>query len=158
MKARHLLSLFAGCAALLLAGCSTPDTRIRANPEVFNRLSAEEQDLIREGRVAIGFDQEMVRLAVGDPDRVWTRTDQDGASESWSYTTYETHDGFPLYRGFYHRYYHPYYGGLRSRYYGGFAHGYYPYYLSYPGRQDREVFKVLFKDGRVVAIEQESRA
>jgi hypothetical protein len=150
MRPRHLLSFFAGCAVLVLAGCSTPDTRIRANPEVFNRLSPYEQDLIRAGQVAIGFDQEMVRLAVGEPDRVWMRTDTEGSSEAWSYTTYETADGFPLYRGFYHRYY----GGWGH----GWAHGYYPYYLSYPARRDREVFKVLFKEGVVVAIEEESRA
>jgi hypothetical protein len=129
-----------------MAGCSTPETRIRANPEAFNRLTPEEQNLIREGRVGIGFNAEMVRLAVGDPDRIWTRTDTEGATESWSYTTYETYDGFPLYRGFYHRYY------------GGWYNSYYPYYLSYPARRDREVFKVVFKEGRVVAIEQESRA
>lgn len=146
MKPRHLFTLFAGLIALFAAGCSTPETRIRANPELFNRLSPEEQNLIREGRVGIGFDQEMVRLAVGTPDRIWTRTDTEGATESWSYTTYETMDGFPLYRGFYHRYY------------GGWYDTYYPYYLAYPARRDREVFKVVFKEGRVVAIEQESRA
>jgi hypothetical protein len=151
MKARHLLSFFAGCAALFFAGCSTPETRIRANPEIFNRLSVDEQNLIIQGQVAIGFDREMVRLAVGEPDRVWTRTDLEGATEAWSYTTYETYDGFPLYRGFYHRYYGGFYGGLRHGY------GHYPYYLSYPERRDREVFKVVFKEGRVIAIEQESR-
>ena len=137
---------------LVLAGCSTPETRIAKNPEIFNRLTPEEQNLIREGKVAIGFDQEMVRLAVGEPDRIWTRTDAEGSSESWSYTTYETADGFPLYRGFYHRYY----GGWGHPW--GYGHTYYPYYLSYPSRRDREVFKVVFKEGRVISIEQETRA
>ena len=137
---------------LVLAGCSTPESRIAKNPEIFNRLTQEEQNLIREGKVAIGFDQEMVRLAVGEPDRIWTRTDAEGSSESWSYTTYETADGFPLYRGFYHRYY----GGWGRPW--GYGHAYYPYYLSYPSRRDREVFKVVFKEGRVISIEQETRA
>lgn len=150
MKPRHLLFLAAAGAALFSAGCSTPQTRIQQNPEVFNRLDPAEQELIRQGQVAIGFDQEMVQLALGDPDRVWRRTDTEGATESWSYTSYETADGFPLYRGFYHRYY--------GRYYGHWHDPLYPYYLSYPARREREVFKVVFKDGRVIAIEQESRA
>ena len=145
MKPRHLIFLCAAGAALLAAGCSTPETRIRENPEVFNRLSPAEQDLIRQGKVAIGFDQEMVRLAVGEPDRIWSRTDTEGATESWSYNTYETLDGFPLYRGWYHRYY------------GGWGDPFYPYYLSYPARRDREVFKVVFKDGRVISIEEETK-
>jgi hypothetical protein len=149
MKVPRLLSLLVGCAALLAAGCSTPETRIRKNPEAFNRLSVEEQELIVQGKVAIGFDEEMVRLALGDPDRVWTRTDSEGVSEAWSYTTYETYDGAPLYRGWYHRYYGPYYGWDR---------GYYPYYMSYPSRREREVLKVMFKDNRVISIEEESRS
>jgi hypothetical protein len=149
MKVPRLLSLLVGCAALLAAGCSTPETRIRKNPEAFNRLSVEEQELIVQGKVAIGFDEEMVRLALGDPDRVWTRTDSEGVSEAWSYTTYETYDGAPLYRGWYHRYYGPYYGWHR---------GYYPYYMSYPSRREREVLKVMFKDNRVISIEEESRS
>ena len=146
MISRHLLLAAALAAALLAGGCSTPETRIRENPEVFNRLNPQEQELIRQGKVAIGFDEEMVKLAVGEPDRIWTRTDAEGATEAWSYTTYETHDGFPLYRGFYHRHY-----------YRGWADPFYPYYLSYPARREREVFKVVFKEGRVISIEQETR-
>lgn len=149
MKAPRLLSLFIGCAVLLAAGCSTPETRIRQNPEIFNRLSVEEQELIIQGKVAIGFDEDMVRLALGEPDRIWTRTDMEGATQAWSYTTYETSDGHPLYRGWYHRYYGPYYG---------WAPGHYPYYMSYPARREREVLKVVFKDGRVISIEEESRS
>lgn len=150
MKPRTFLFLVATGVAGLLAGCSTPETRIRQNPEAFNRLPPAEQELIRQGKVAIGFDKEMVRLALGDPDRVWRRTDTEGASESWSYTTYESADGFPLYRGFYHRYYHPFY----ARYHGWADP--FPYYMSYPNRREREVFKVVFKDERVIAIEEQT--
>lgn len=151
MTPRHLLFAAASALALLAAGCSTPETRIRDNPEIFNRLSPQEQDLIRQGRVGIGFDQDMVKLAVGEPDRIWTRTDAEGATESWSYTTYESADGFPLYRGFYHRYHF-------HHHYHGWGDPFYPYYLSYPSRREREVFKVVFKDGRVTSIEQETRS
>lgn len=139
------LTVLALLAALVFAGCSTPETRIKKNPEAFNRLTPEQQQLIREGKVAIGFDQEMVKLAVGEPDRIWYRTDVNGATESWSYTTYEYNGGMYLYRGWYHRYYH-------------WGDPFYPYYLDYPARKEREVFKVVFKDGRVISIEQEGRA
>ncbi len=125
-----------------LAGCASPDTRIKRSPELFASLSPEHQALVREGKVAIGFGPDAVRLAVGNPDRIWTRTDATGTSEVWSYVTWENDMGRPLYRGWYH---------LNS--------DLYPYYyLNYPARREREYFKVVFgSDGKVVAIEQDSR-
>lgn len=138
------LSFFSFLAALLLAaGCATPEARIKRNPDVFAQLSAGDQQLIREGKVALGFTPEMVRLALGEPDRRLERTDASGTSESWSYTTWEGPDGMLLYRGFYHRYY-------------GWGDPYFPYYLTVPGRREREYFKVVFTGGRVSAIEQQS--
>jgi hypothetical protein len=140
-KFTFLLTLALG-ALVFLAGCSTPEARIKRNPELFASISPAEQQLIREGKVGIGFTPEMVKLALGDPDRVFTRTDANGTNESWSYTTYEGDDGLILYRGFYHRYYG----------WGGF----YPFYLDYPARRDREYIKVVFSGGRVASIEQQT--
>lgn len=128
-------------AALCLAGCSTPESRIRKNPEAFARLTPAQQDLIRKGQVGIGFDQEMVQLALGEPDQIRTRTDARGMSEIWSYTTYEAPDGMMLYRGWYHRYY--YWGDPL-----------YPYYLSNPYRREHDHFRVTFRDGKVISIEE----
>jgi hypothetical protein len=125
---------------VLLSGCSTPASRIAKQPEVFNRLTPEQQQMIREGRVGIGFDQEMVKLALGDPDRVRERIDASGRSEIWSYITYEGSDGVLLYRGWYHR---------------GWGGPYYPYYMNVPGRRERSHDEVVFREGRVVSIEQE---
>jgi hypothetical protein len=137
------LSVLISCAALaLLAGCSTPETRIQGNPQAFASLSPGDQQLIRDGRVAVGFTPEMVRLALGDPDRIYTRTDANGVNESWSYTTYESDAGVMLYRGYYHRYYcDPFY---------------YPYYSSYPSRRSREYLKIVFVGGRVSSIESQT--
>ena len=128
-------------AALCFAGCSTPESRIRKNPEVFARLSPAQQDMIRKGQVGIGFTQEMVQLALGEPDQIRTRTDVSGVSEIWSYTNYEGPDGVMLYRGWYHRYY--YWGDPL-----------YPYYLSYPYRREHDHFRVTFRDGKVISIEE----
>jgi hypothetical protein len=127
-----------------LAGCASPDSRIRANAAIFDGLPPHQQQLIREGRVAIGFTPEMVYLAVGEPDRRWARTDADGRSEVWTYTTYESESGAHLYRGWFHRYY-------------GAPDPLYPYYLDHGSRKAREYFKVTFREGAVVLIEEDQR-
>lgn len=133
-----------GAGALFLAACSTPDTRIRQNPALFAQLTPEQQETIRRGQVAIGFNAEMVRLALGEPDRYSIRTDADGTSEIWSYITYDMPDGLPLYRGWYHRYYM-------------WGDPLYPYYLNVPGRRERDHFRVVFRNGVVTTVEQEVR-
>jgi hypothetical protein len=125
-----------------LAGCSTPQTRIQKNPELFSSLSAEDQQTIKEGRVALGFTAEMTKLALGDPDRVTTRTDSGGTSEVWRYTTYESDDGMYLFRGYYHRYY-------------TYGDPFFPYYLNYSSRRERDYLKITFTDGRISSIEQD---
>ncbi len=143
---KTLLSVLALAGGLiLLAGCSTPQTRINANPAAFAKLTTDQQQLIKEGKIAIGFDMAMVKLALGDPDRVRERTDANGTSEIWSYVTYEGDDGLILYSGYYHRYYY------------GWGDPFYPYYLAYPTRHEHEHFRVVFHDGKVVMIENEKR-
>jgi len=83
-------------AVALIAGCASPEARIKQNPELFAKLTPEQQALIKEGRVAVGFDEDMVKLAVGEPDRKWIRTDAAGSSELWSYTMWESTGGQPL--------------------------------------------------------------
>ncbi len=129
-------------SALTLAGCATPESRIRQNPALFESLSPDDQQTIREGRVALGFTRDMVRLALGDPDRRMTRTTAQGVSEVWRYTTFETDDGVYLYRGYYHRYH-------------GWGHPMYPYYLNYGSRQTRDYLKITFTGDAVSLIEEE---
>lgn len=144
MKAfKLLLPLVAAAAAFSFASCATPATRISRSPEVFASYPPDQQDLIKQGKIAVGFDMEEVRLALGAPDRVRTRTTNDGTSQIWSYVTYETGDGFPLYRGWYHRYYR-------------WGDPLYPWYAGYPGRREHEHFRVIFdRTGHVNSIEQE---
>lgn len=147
MKTTLLLRLALGIGGIgLLSACTTPEARIRRNADFFATLAPAQQQLIREGRIAIGFTPDLVRLALGDPDRVASRRDADGVGEAWSYTNYETVDGQPLYRGWYHRY-----GDLRDPLHR------YPYYLNTPVRRERDVFRVVFRDGAVVLIEQDTR-
>jgi hypothetical protein len=146
MKTRiwYLFPLAAALSALALAGCSTPATRIQKAPEVFAKYTPQQQDLIKQGKVAIGFDTDAVKLALGDPDRVRVRRTADGNSEIWSYVTYDMDDGFPLYRGYYHRYY-------------AWGNPAYPWYGNYSGRRrEHEHFRVVFdRTGKASLIEEE---
>ena len=144
MKTPKIIVLFAAAlAAFSLVGCATPASRIRKNPELFANYAPEQQTLIMQGKVAVGFDKDAVRLALGAPDHVRTRVTNDGASQIWSYVTYEAPDGMPLYRGWYHRYY-------------AWRDPLYPWYDGYPDRREREHFRVVFdRTGHVSTIEQE---
>jgi len=133
------------CWVVALTGCATPEARIQKNPEVFARLTSAQQELIKKGQAGVGFDQEMVQLALGEPDRIVARTDAQGTTEIWSYMIYDSNDGVLLYRGYYHRYY-------------AWGDPFYPYYLSHSARRTREQLKVVFDaTGKVASIEQQRR-
>lgn len=78
--------------ALVATGCATPESRIQKNPALFASFPAEVQAKIRQGHIAIGFNQSAVRMALGDPDRVYHRvTSTNTANEVWAYTAYDYH-------------------------------------------------------------------
>ena len=78
-------SLLVCVCGLLIAGCATPDSRIKRNPELFNSFPADAQAAIRQGRIDIGFSKDMVRMALGNPDHIYLRKTAAGANEVWSY-------------------------------------------------------------------------
>jgi len=135
--------LAALAAAVALWGCATPAARIRANQAAFSQLSEEQQALIRKGQIALGFDKEMVKLALGEPDRIRTRTEPQGVTEIWRYTVVDMPDGTPLYGGWPHR----------PR---GWEDPLYPCYYAWPQRREHDHIRVTFRAGRVVAIEENS--
>lgn len=82
MKKRILLALFAG----ILAGCATPESRIKKNPAAFNALPPAVQENVRQGRIDLGYSKDAVELALGAPNRKYTRKTADRLTEVWSYT------------------------------------------------------------------------
>lgn len=72
-------------AAMLAAGCSTVDSRIANNRAAFNSWPPAVQDKVVQGQIDVGFTPDQVRVALGEPDRVFTRTTADGTSQVWSY-------------------------------------------------------------------------
>ena len=138
MKPRVLLAaLF-----IALAGCATtPADRIAQQQSNFDTWPAEVQAKIRAGQVAVGFTEEQVRVALGDPERVITRTTEKGVSMVWAYRHRGPRFSFGLGMA----------GGSGHTGYGaGVAMTDRPYFSG-------DALHVVFEDSRVVSVERTMR-
>jgi hypothetical protein len=92
---RLMLFVVALTAACMLTGCMTAqhlrERRIAKNHELFNTFSPDIQEKVRLGQIDLGFSQDMVRLAWGNPDHVYIRTTKDGVATVWTYTRMRTY-------------------------------------------------------------------
>lgn len=128
----------ASLLALLLAACaSTPQQRIAEQRSAFDAYPPAVQQQIRQGQVAVGFTPEMVRLAMGKPDSVETRTSGSGTSEVWIYRDHSPLLGFSL--GF---------GSFGGGFGSGVGVG------TSTGGRGAERSRVTFEQGRVTHVEQ----
>ena len=139
--------IFACLAVLGLAGCSTVQSRIEEKAAVFNALSPEQQARIQQGLVDVGYTQDMVYIAMGKADRVKERASEGGTETVWIYNSY-----YQEYEGSH------FVGYRRSVYYDPRIKAYRVYYTPvhtdvYRDRVE-EVARIVFKDGKVSAIEQ----
>lgn len=92
MHSRLLLALF---AVLLLAGCaSRPDERIRQSSQTFSQLPPDVQQRIRAGQIDLGYTEEMVWMALGEPARRVERVDLDGRTQVWVYSRTQSQPRF----------------------------------------------------------------
>lgn len=127
-------------AALLLAaaiaGCATPDSRIRDQQAAFDRYPPEVQQKIRAGQIDVGYTADMVRMALGEPDQRLERTTAEGASEIWAYR--DSRPAFSLGIG------GGSFGGSTGLG-GGIGVG--------TGGEVKDRLRVVFQNGRVSAIE-----
>lgn len=71
---------------LMLSGCASPESRIRSHPEVFASFPADVQEKVKQGQIEVGYSKEMVFMALGFPQRKYTRVTTTGQNEIWSYT------------------------------------------------------------------------
>jgi len=126
------------CALLLTAGCaSTPQDRIASHREVYRSFPSDVQRKISAGMVDVGFTPEMVRMAVGAPNREFTRQTELGSTEVWIYHESHPRVSFGLGFGSY---------GRHSSSSVGIA-------TSTGGYDRDESMRVSFRDGKVTAVE-----
>lgn len=144
--------LFAALLTLVLAmtGCSTIDSRIREKSAVFAALDAPTQDKIRLGRIEVGFSTDLVYMSQGAPDERLSTSSATGTDETWIYNSY------------------------RQEYLGSALVGYRRYVVIDPKTRQPIVFfepvydsiyrdrieeriRIIFKGGKVEAIEQVKR-
>ena len=60
-------------------------SRIQRYQARFDSSTPAERKLIRLGEVAVGFDQDQVRMSLGEPDRTTTVDTSNGTSIAWEY-------------------------------------------------------------------------
>src|SRR5215813_13985568 len=107
------VTLAVATSALILTGCSTPQTRISENPDLYQSLSQRDQALVSQGEIRIGMSRTAVWLAWGSPDRKIVGNMGGGPTETWLYVYYSTYYppygpwgyfGDPFYDPFYYSY------------------------------------------------------
>jgi hypothetical protein len=118
-------------------GCASVDTRISQNQAAFNEWSPAVQATIRAGKVDLGFTPKQVKVALGEPDRIFTRTTEEGTADIWAY--YDKKPSFSIGLGVGS-------GGLGAGVGGGVAYD----------RQDErfaDAVRVVLVQGKVTAVE-----
>ena len=125
-----------------LVGCSTVESRVAKNRPAYDSWPPQVQQMVNAGQIAVGFTTDQVRVALGEPDHVFTRTAATGSFEVWSYADKGPRFSFGIGMGSF---------GRHSGYAGGVGVNTSP---SYPEEKLRVVFDGY---GRVSSIEQVRR-
>jgi len=134
---RRLQTYLALVSLALLASCATPESRIAGSRAAFEKFPADVQHKIRAGQVDVGFSKEMVQMALGEPDRTFTRKTEAGDTEVWGYHDSSPRFSFGLGIGG---------GGRRSAVGGGLA-------VSTGGYDPEEKIRIEFRAGLVSAVD-----
>ena len=93
----HALLFGVAASALILASCSTPQTRINDHPDLYQTLSPRDQALVNQGQIRSGMSQNAVWLAWGEPDRKIVGNMAGRSTETWIYIYYVTYPYYPYY-------------------------------------------------------------
>jgi hypothetical protein len=130
---------------LLLTACSTVESRIQANPQIYASLSPSAQALVLSGGIREGMSKAAVFLAWGHPDTVRFGSRSGHPFEGWIYTTTQSQFVTGYYPTFYRFGYYRY-GGYWP--YWRYRHGFYAGDPFVDGVVSYEVpYKVAFFEG-----------
>ena len=132
---------------LIAFGCATPRARISRNPNLYDPLAPQVKHKVQAGEIEIGFPEEAVFLALGSPDRKYTRETEGGETKVWSYVREYTGYADP---------WPPYHRVWVTTGTGRYWYDHYATAGFWYSRVEREYeyLRVEFKDGKVVAIER----
>ena len=120
----------------LVAGCSTVERRANQHAQMLAGLPPDVVRGLREGKIDIGYTAEMVYVALGPADRVYSRRTTEGTTVVWVYTRREPSFG---------------------RTWGAGSWGWYgPVDLHGEGSREYDAVRVEFRDGKVFAVERRS--
>jgi hypothetical protein len=82
-----MMLLPAALSAVILASCvpSTPESRIAAQPAMFEGLPAKQKELVRQGHIDKGMGTDAVYLAWGKASREYDGSEGGAATLRWDY-------------------------------------------------------------------------
>ena len=136
------LTFAIAAGALLLTSCSTIESRISENPEIYRNLSSRDQALVNQGQIRYGMSRNAVWLAWGSPDSKVIGNMRGHFTETWIYVHYATYPYYPYYGP-----YGPGFGFFGDPFYDPFYYSLIPPSILYPYKT------VTFSNGRVVSFQ-----
>lgn len=128
--------------AMVLTSCSTIESRISENPEIYRDLSSRDQALVNQGQIRYGMSRNAVWLAWGSPDSKVIGNMRGHSTETWIYVHYATYPYYPYYGP-----YGPGFGFFGDPFYDPFYYSLIPPSIPYPYKT------VTFSNGRVVSFQ-----
>ena len=161
----RVVTLATSASALILSGCSTVETRINENPQLFQSLSPNDQALVSRGQIRTGMSQDAVWLAWGRADERVAGAMRGNQTDTWIYTTTTS---YPYGYGGYGPYWGPYgrwgWGGgfgsvavfhsRHGRRFAFFGDPFYdPFFYSYIPTVTYPYKTVTFVNGRAVSFQ-----
>jgi hypothetical protein len=152
----------AAVVTLLVSGCSTVESRISEQADLYHSLSARQQQLVANGQIAPGMPRDAVYLAWGTPDQRVQGAMRHQMTETWIYVHYTS--AYPYGYGYGYPYRYGWGGGfggvivtrrhhgrsfafVGNPFYDPFYYSYIPPSIPYPYRT------VTFANGRVVSFQ-----
>ena len=137
------------CVVAALTGCSTVSRRIEEKSAYFNSLDAQTQERLKRSAVKVGDTQDMVYIAFGHPDRVREKATSSSQETIWVYNAYRDEYAGTHFAGYRRHVFYDPRNNVRRIYYD-------PVYVTAYSERTEEYLRVVFKDGRVSAIEQQA--
>ncbi|MBS0632909.1 MAG: hypothetical protein JSS11_13420 [Verrucomicrobia bacterium] len=76
---------------LLLAGCSTIDSRIKERSDSFTKLNKKQQQMVQNGYIAVGMPEDAVYMALDKPEKIIPGAGP--GEDTWVYANFYSSDG-----------------------------------------------------------------